>query len=137
VVGVAANRAPAPVFSEGVRHFFADRRLRCFSTAANAAPSILVWMQSWASRITVTLALLTCLISPLVEMFDTWDHTIQMPAGFEAGSDDGVHAGFFSGVVAVPIATMRFARHSSKTSFGGIPKTKLNTGTFASSNTRA
>jgi hypothetical protein len=34
-------------------------------------------MRSWASRITVTLALLTCLICPLVEMFDHWDHTMQ------------------------------------------------------------
>ena len=34
-------------------------------------------MRSRASRITVTLALLTCLICPLVEMFDNWDHTIQ------------------------------------------------------------
>src|SRR6202790_2715367 len=31
---------------------------------------------------------------------------------------------------------MLFARHSSKTSLGGIPKMKLNTGTFASSKTR-
>ncbi len=29
------------------------------------------------SRTTVTLALLTCLICPLVELFDNWDHTIQ------------------------------------------------------------
>jgi hypothetical protein len=34
-------------------------------------------MGSRASRIAVTLALLSCLICPLVEMFDTWDHTIQ------------------------------------------------------------
>ena len=34
-------------------------------------------MRSRAYRITVTLALLTCLICPLVEMFDSWDHTIQ------------------------------------------------------------
>ncbi len=34
-------------------------------------------MRSRASRIAVTLALLTCLICPLVEMFDNWDHTIQ------------------------------------------------------------
>jgi hypothetical protein len=67
---------PAPGFSERVRHFLADRRLRYFSAAANAA-SILIWMRSSASRITVTLALLTCLICPLVETFDTWDHAIQ------------------------------------------------------------
>jgi hypothetical protein len=34
-------------------------------------------MRSRASRITVTLVLLTCLICPLVEMVDDWDHTIQ------------------------------------------------------------
>jgi len=34
-------------------------------------------MGSLISRITVTLALLTCLICPLVELFDNWDHTIQ------------------------------------------------------------
>jgi hypothetical protein len=34
-------------------------------------------MQSRASRIIATLALLTCLICPIVETFDTWDHTIQ------------------------------------------------------------
>src|SRR5260370_28486761 len=34
-------------------------------------------MRFRASRITITLALLACLICPLVEMFDNWDHTIQ------------------------------------------------------------
>src|SRR2546427_538554 len=34
-------------------------------------------MRSRAFRITAALALLTCLICPLVETFDTWDHTIQ------------------------------------------------------------
>lgn len=34
-------------------------------------------MRTRASRIIVTLALLTCLICPLLETFDTWDHTIQ------------------------------------------------------------
>jgi hypothetical protein len=29
------------------------------------------------SRITVTLALITCLVCPLIETFDNWDHTIQ------------------------------------------------------------
>jgi hypothetical protein len=38
---------------------------------------ILMTMGSLVSRITVTLALLTCLICPLVELFDNWDHTIQ------------------------------------------------------------
>jgi hypothetical protein len=34
-------------------------------------------MRSRMCRIIVTLALLTCLICPLVEMFDNWDHTMQ------------------------------------------------------------
>src|SRR5713226_5408179 len=34
-------------------------------------------MRSRAFRITAAFALLTCLICPLVETFDTWDHTIQ------------------------------------------------------------
>ena len=41
-----------------------------------------------------------------------------------------------SGVVAVPIVTIPFALHSSRTSAGGTPKMKLMTGTFASSSTR-
>src|SRR5215470_17365832 len=34
-------------------------------------------MRSRASRIAASLALLACLICPLVETFDNWDHTIQ------------------------------------------------------------
>ncbi len=34
-------------------------------------------MRSRASRITVSLVLLTCLICPLLEVFDTWDPPIQ------------------------------------------------------------
>jgi hypothetical protein len=34
-------------------------------------------MRSRVSRITVTFALFTCLLCPLVETFDNWDHTIQ------------------------------------------------------------
>jgi hypothetical protein len=34
-------------------------------------------MRSRTSQITVTIVLLTCIICPLVEMFDNWDHTIQ------------------------------------------------------------
>ncbi len=34
-------------------------------------------MRSQASRITVTLVLLTCFVCPLLETFDTWDHTVQ------------------------------------------------------------
>src|SRR5467141_208097 len=39
--------------------------------------AILEVMRSRAFRITAVFALLTCLICPLVETFDTWDHTIQ------------------------------------------------------------
>jgi|SRR5580692_3178799 hypothetical protein len=34
-------------------------------------------MRSRTLRITVTLVLLTCLVCPLVELFDNWDHTVQ------------------------------------------------------------
>jgi hypothetical protein len=34
-------------------------------------------MQRTWTRITVAIILLTCLVCPLVELFDTWDHTIQ------------------------------------------------------------
>ncbi len=34
-------------------------------------------MRSRASRIAATLALLICLVCPLVETLDNWDHTIQ------------------------------------------------------------
>jgi hypothetical protein len=38
---------------------------------------ILVFMRSRASRITVALVLVTCVVCPVVEMFDHWDNTIQ------------------------------------------------------------
>jgi len=34
-------------------------------------------MRSGASRITITLILLICLVCPLLETFDYWDHTTQ------------------------------------------------------------
>ncbi len=34
-------------------------------------------MRSRASRIIATVILVTCLVCPLVEMFENWDHTIQ------------------------------------------------------------
>jgi hypothetical protein len=46
-------------------------------TAPGTCCAILEAMRSRAFRIAAALALLTCLICPLVEMFDTWDHTIQ------------------------------------------------------------
>ena len=60
-----------------VRHFLADRRLRYFSAAAEAAVGILVRMRSRALRIIATVILVTCLVCPLVELFDNWDHTVQ------------------------------------------------------------
>ena len=42
-------------------------------------------MGSRVSRIIVTVVLLTCLICPLVEMFDNWDHTIQTGNDTEYG----------------------------------------------------
>jgi hypothetical protein len=39
--------------------------------------AILEGMRSRASRITVTLALLTCLVCPILETFDSWDPPIQ------------------------------------------------------------
>ena len=38
---------------------------------------IICSMRSRASQITVALALFTCLVCPLVQMFDYWDHTLQ------------------------------------------------------------
>jgi hypothetical protein len=42
-------------------------------------------MRSRAFRITAALALLTCLLCPLVETFDTWDHTMQTGNDTEYG----------------------------------------------------
>src|SRR5256885_16722521 len=42
-------------------------------------------MRSFASRITVTLVLLICLICPLLGTFDTWDHTVQTGNDTEYG----------------------------------------------------
>jgi len=64
-----------------------------------------------------------------------------MPAGFEAGSDDRIHAGLLKGCSLFwcccrTIVTMLFARHSSKLLVAEFQRIKLNTGTFASSKTR-
>ena len=42
-------------------------------------------MRSRASRIAATLALLTCLVCPLVETFDNWDHSMQTGNDTEYG----------------------------------------------------
>jgi hypothetical protein len=39
--------------------------------------AIICPMRSRASQITVALVLFTCLVCPLAEMLDQWDHTIQ------------------------------------------------------------
>jgi hypothetical protein len=39
--------------------------------------AILDAMRSWTSLIVVRLVLITCLVCPVVEMLDSWDHTIQ------------------------------------------------------------
>ena len=57
---------------------------------------------SLVSRITVTLALLTCLICPLVELFDNWDHTIQ------AGNDTECALLIVALCVGVAYSTARF-----------------------------
>ena len=61
-----------------------------------------------------------------------------MPAALEAGSGDGVDARFlqrdrFLRCGGGPDGDDALVRHSSRISFGGIPKMKLKTGTFASS----
>src|SRR6266481_1270448 len=48
-----------------------------FAQAVGGLRGILAFVRSRASRMTGALVLLTCLICPLIEMFDTWDHTIQ------------------------------------------------------------
>jgi hypothetical protein len=45
--------------------------------APRNACAILEAMRSRASRLTATLVLLTCFICPLLETFDSWDHTLQ------------------------------------------------------------
>ena len=52
-------------------------RSQALLTASGTCRAILEAMRSRASRITVSLVLLTCLICPLLEMFDTWDPPIQ------------------------------------------------------------
>jgi hypothetical protein len=48
-----------------------------FSAYSDGCRGILTFMRSRASRIIATVILVTCLVCPLVEMFDNWDHTIQ------------------------------------------------------------
>jgi hypothetical protein len=50
---------------------------RAFLRQFGARCAILVFMRSRASRITVALVLLICVVGPVVEMFDRWDNTAQ------------------------------------------------------------
>jgi len=52
-------------------------RSRPFLNVFGRCRGILTFMQSRASRIIATVILVTCLVCPLVELFDNWDHTIQ------------------------------------------------------------
>jgi hypothetical protein len=74
--------------SEGRRHALRTAQRRCHMANAPlrmAMSSLRIrnllrytpLMGSRASRIAVTLVLLTCVICPLIEMFDNWDHTMQ------------------------------------------------------------
>src|SRR5258708_12459071 len=57
--------------------FADDCRLRMSSLRIRNLVRYTSLMRSRASRIAAMLALLTCLVCPLVETFDNWDHTIQ------------------------------------------------------------
>ena len=46
-------------------------------TALGNRWAILEGMRSWVSRTMITLVFITCLVCPLVELFDNWDRTIQ------------------------------------------------------------
>lgn len=55
---------------------------------SNATPgchAILGAMGSRASRIMAAVILVTCLVCPLIELFDNWDHTIQTGNDTEYG----------------------------------------------------
>src|SRR6266478_2801262 len=67
--------APGNLHQEKVRR--REDSFLALLTDLGARCAILTNMRSWASRITVTLVLLTCLVCPLLETFDTWDHTVQ------------------------------------------------------------
>lgn len=62
----------APIFSKRLAH---TRSFSC--SPVGTCWAILEAMGSRATRIAGTLALLACLVCPLLEMFDTWDHTLQ------------------------------------------------------------
>jgi hypothetical protein len=73
--------------------------------------AILDTMRSRASRITVVVVLLTCLICPLLELFDSWDDTIQ------SGNDTEYALVILALCVGVAYS---FARFISKSELFGI-----------------
>jgi hypothetical protein len=76
-------------------------------------------MRSRAYRITAALVVLTCLVCPLVEMFDSWDHTIQ------TGNDTEYALVVFALCVGVAYLLARSA-------FKSMPLVVLATSIFAS-----
>jgi hypothetical protein len=68
-------------------------------------------MRSRASRITAVVVLLTCLICPLLELFDSWDDTIQ------SGNDTEYALVILALCVGVAYS---FARFISKSELFGI-----------------
>ena len=62
---------------EGLATNRALLRQQPFLNVFGRCRGILPSMGSRASRIIVTLILVTCLVCPLLELFDNWDHTIQ------------------------------------------------------------
>jgi len=73
--GELATKHPANLQQKSLR-LRVLRSWLLLTTLGNCC-AILEAMRSRPSRIIVTVILVTCLICPLVEMFDSWDHTIQ------------------------------------------------------------
>jgi hypothetical protein len=69
-------------------------------------------MRSRASRIAVSLALLACLVCPLVEAFDNWDHSMQ------TGNDTEYALVVLALCVGVAYSFARFVFRSAPHSFG-------------------
>src|SRR5712664_1080929 len=68
-------------------------------------------MRSRASRIIATIILVTCLVCPLVELFDNWDHTIQ------TGNDTEYAVVVLAVCVGVAYSFARFIFKSAPLSF--------------------
>lgn len=68
-------------------------------------------MRTRASQIIVALVLFTCLVCPLVEMFDHWDHTVQTGIDTEytfvvLGLCVGVAYTFARSVFGIPLSRL-------------------------------